>query len=163
MKKILFLLIIFSVNQVVMGQTKKAKISTIDIDNFWKASDSLRQVIDKDKQIKIIQELYLDKATEGLKDFIELRTQSATKHLENIQKYPKFWNSVRPKTLEIKNYTKQIEKIMFRFKKLYPEFRQPDIYFTIGVLNSGGTTSQDKILIGSEIACSKNIFVCNRN
>jgi uncharacterized protein YjaZ len=44
--------------------------------------------------------------------------------------------------------------MMVRFKKIYPEFKQPDIYFTIGVLNSGGTTSKDKILIGSEIACS---------
>ncbi len=140
----------------MFGQIKNNKISTIDVDNFWVAYDSVSRTNDNDLQVKIIQQLYLDKASDGLKDFIELRNHTANKHLENIQKYPKFWTTVRSKTLEIKSYVQQMEKIMVRFKKLYPEFKQPDIYFTIGVLNSGGTTSKDKILIGSEIACSDN-------
>ena len=45
---------------------------------------------------------------------------------------------------------------MLRFKKLYPPFREPKVYFTIGCLNSGGTTTKTKILIGSEIAASNN-------
>jgi uncharacterized protein YjaZ len=153
MKKILFI-ILFTFSLSVFCQTKNNKISTIDVDNFWVAYDSVLRTSDKDLQVKIIQQLYLDKASDGLKDFIELRSHTSIKHLENIQKYPKFWTTVRSKTLEIKSYVQQMEKIMVRFKKLYPEFKQPDIYFTIGVLNSGGTTSKDKILIGSEIACS---------
>ena len=43
---------------------------------------------------------------------------------------------------------------MVKFKKLYLNFKQPDIFFTIGCLNSGGTTKPNKILIGSEIAAS---------
>ncbi len=153
MKKILFI-ILFTFSLSVFCQTKNNKISTIDVDNFWVAYDSVLRTSDKDLQVKIIQQLYLDKASDGLKDFIELRSHTSIKHLENIQKYPKFWTTVRSKTLEIKSYVQQMEKIMVRFKKLYPEFKQPDIYFAIGVLNSGGTTSKDKILIGSEIACS---------
>jgi hypothetical protein len=43
---------------------------------------------------------------------------------------------------------------MDRFSKMYPGFRQPDIYFTIGCLNSGGTTLRDRVLIGTEIAAA---------
>ena len=154
--RIIILLILFTINLTMFGQNPNPKISTIDIDNFWIAYDSLQKTNDKTLQIKIVQELYLDKASIGLKDFMVVREHSAKRHLENIIKYPKFWISVRQKTLEINTHKKEIEKIMLRFKKLYPDFKQPDVYFTIGCLNSGGTTTKDKILIGSEIACSDN-------
>ena len=134
------------------GQT--TKIFTSDIDNFWIAYDSVQTTKDTVKQLQFIQELYLDKATAGLKDFMIARGHSAKRHLQNILKFPKFWTSLRPHTLDIKNHTKEIEQLMQRFKLLYPSFKQPDVYFTIGVLNSGGTTNAEKILIGSEIACS---------
>ena len=143
-----------TINLSMFGQNKKPKISTIDIDNFWVAYDSLQKTNDKTLQTKIVQELYLDKASIGLKDFMIAREHSAKRHLGNILNLPKFWISVRPKTLEINSHKKEIEKIMLRFKKLYSNFKQPDVYFTIGCLNSGGTTTKDKILIGSEIACS---------
>lgn len=155
MKKIIFLFTIaLSINLSMFGQNQKPKISTIDIDNFWVAYDSVLKINDETLQIKIVQELYLDKASIGLNDFMFAREHSAKRHLENILKYPKFWISVRPKTLEINSHKKEIEKIMLRFKKLYSNFKQPDVYFTIGCLNSGGTITKDKILIGSEIACS---------
>ena len=155
MKKIIFLfIIILTISVSMFGQNQKPKISTIDIDNFWLAYDSIQKTNDKTLQIKIVQELYLDKASIGLKDFMVSREHSAKRHLENILNYPKFWISVRQKTLEINSHKKEIEKLMSRFKRLYSNFKQPDVYFTIGCLNSGGTTTKDKILIGSEIACS---------
>ena len=151
MKKYLIILSILFFNST-FGQT--TKIFTSDIDNFWIAYDSVQTTKDTVKQVQFIQELYLDKATDGLKDFMIAREHSAKRHLQNILRFPKFWTSLRPRTLDIKNHTKEIEQIMQRFKLLYPEFKQPDVYFTIGVLNSGGTTNSEKILIGSEIACS---------
>lgn len=132
----------------------KLKIYTSDIDNFWIAYDSIKTTNDKEKQLEIIQNLYLDKATEGLKDFIVARQHSAERHLSNIKKYPNFWESIRPQSEEIKNYAPIIEKVFRNYNKIYPEFKQPETFFTIGVLNSGGTTSPNRILIGSEIACA---------
>lgn len=155
MKNIFSLItILITINLSMFGQTKKVKISTADIDNFWIAHDSVQKTNNKELQVRIVQELYLDKASIGLKDFMIAEKHSAKRHLENILKYPKFWSSVRPKTLEINSHKKEIEKIMIRFKKLYSNFKQPDVYFTIGCFNSGGTTTKNKILIGSEIACS---------
>lgn len=153
-KRILLFALILTINLSAIGQTIKTKIFTTDIDNFWVAYDSVKKTDNKELQIKIVQELYLNKATEGLKEFMITREHSAKRHLDNILKYPKFWISVRPKTLEISTYKTEIQGIMLRFKKLYSNFKQPDIFFSIGCLNSGGTTTKDKILIGSEIACS---------
>jgi uncharacterized protein YjaZ len=136
--------------QILYGQSP-VKIFTSDIDNFWNAYDKVIKLSDTTEQKKIIQELYLDKATEGLKHFIKLRNHSASRHLRNILKYPKFWGSIRPNTLGIKSHSEEIQKLMDRFKEIYPAFKQPDIYFTIGILNSGGTTMANQVLIGSEI------------
>jgi Predicted Zn-dependent protease (DUF2268) len=130
------------------------KIFTADIDNFWTAYDSVQATNDTLKQAAFIQQMYLSNASAGLKEFMLARQHSAKRHLKNILKYPKFWVSLRPKTLQIKTYAPAIENIMLRFKTLYPEFKQPDVYFTIGCLNSGGTTTKSKILIGSEIAAA---------
>jgi hypothetical protein len=136
------------------AQGQNTKVFTSDIDNFWAAYDSVKTNKDSLQQLHFIQTLYLDKATAGLKDFMLARQHSAKRHLANILKYPKFWVSLRPHTLEIKTHSREIEELMQRFSSLYPKFKQPGVYFTVGVLNSGGTTTTDKILIGSEIACS---------
>lgn len=150
----LLLIPLFGLSAIVAACQSSAKIFTTDIDNFWIAYDSVQSTNDSSKQVQFIQTLYLDKASDGLKDFMVSRQHSARRHLKNILKYPKFWVSLRPHTLQIKSYMADMEKIMTRFKVIYPAFKQPSIYFTIGCLNSGGTTSPDKILIGSEIAAS---------
>ena len=153
MKQLKFLFLLFFFSSKLFGQTE-TKIFTSDIDNFWIAYDSVKTTTDTVKQINFIQKLYLDKATSGLKDFMVARQHSARRHLTNILKNPKFWVSLRPHTLQIKSYTTDIENLMLKFKKRYSNFKQPEIFFTIGCLNSGGTTTPNKILIGSEIAAS---------
>lgn len=153
MKQLKIIIISFLYSAITFAQTQH-KIFTTDIENFWIAYDSVKTTKDTTKQKNFIQELYLDKATSGLKNFIIVREHSAKRHLENIIKFPKFWISLRPHTLQIQSYTQDIEKLMLRYKMLYPAFNQPDIFFTIGCLNSGGTTTRNKILIGSEIAAS---------
>ena len=153
MKQLKIIIISLLYSATTLGQTQN-KIFTTDIENFWIAYDSVKTTNDKTKQKNFIQELYLDKATSGLKDFIIVREHTAKRHLDNIINFPKFWISLRPHTLQIQSYTQDIEKLMLRYKMLYPAFKQPDIFFTIGCLNSGGTTTRNKILIGSEIAAS---------
>lgn len=154
MQKTIILLILFLGFQLNYAQKSKLNIYTTDIDNFWVAFDSIKKTNDEQKKLDIIQKLYLDKATSGLKDFIISREHSAKRHLGNIKKFPKFWASIRPKTEEIKTYIPKMEKVFRKYHKIYPDFKEPEIYFTIGVLNSGGTTSPNRILIGSEIACA---------
>ena len=54
--------------------------------------------------------------------------------------------------LTAKSYASEIEKSISKFKELYPDLKEAKMYFTIGGLRSGGTTMNDMVLIGSEIA-----------
>ena len=128
------------------------KVITSDIDNFWIAYDSIQTTTDSLKQLNFIQTLYIDKGTKGLKAFMVLRNYNAKLWVALINRYPKFWNSIRPNTLTVKSYAAEIEKSIARFKELYPDLKEAKMYFTVGGLRSGGTTMNDMVLIGSEIA-----------
>lgn len=132
-------------------QSKKIVI-TDDIQRFWNAYDIIIQERDSIKQIEHIKEMYISKGTPGLSAIMQARNYSAESYIYAIRNYPKFWNSVRNNTLSANNYAKRIEKGLKKFTKIYPEAKPAKIYFTIGALRTNGTTMQDKVLIGAEIA-----------
>lgn len=127
-------------------------VFTRDIDNFWIAYDSVKTTKDTARQLQIIQSLYIDKGTEGLKSFIQVRHYTDTLYVKLINKYPKFWASIRPNTLLSKNMAGQLEHHIQKLKNIYPQLRPAEIYFAIGGLNTGGTTDSNKVLIGTEMA-----------
>jgi hypothetical protein len=128
------------------------KVFTSDIDNFWITFDSIQTTKDSLEQIHFIQTLYIDKGTRGLKAFMVARNYNAKLWVDLIRKYPKFWNSIRPNTLTVKSYAAEIEKSIAKLQSLYPELKEARMYFTVGGLRSGGTTMNDMVLIGAEIA-----------
>lgn len=147
----LFFFLTLSLSLSSLAQ-KDRKVFTSDIDNFWIAFDSIQSTKDSLQQIGFIQKLYIDKGSKGLKAFMEARDYTAKLWVELIRKYPKFWNSIRPNTLTVKSYAAEIEQSIKKLKDLYPGLKEAKIYFTVGGLRSGGTTMDDMVLIGSEIA-----------
>lgn len=145
-------ILLFYIVFLISINLKAAKIYTSDITNFWIAFDSVNSAANNELKLKFITDLYINKGTKGLHEFISSRQLTADGWLIVIEKYPKFWKSIRSKTLSIFENKGEIEEIINRYKKLYPKFKQPDIYFTIGCLTTGGTTSANQILIGTEIA-----------
>lgn len=153
MKKLLCLFLLASGMHTALGQSaKKQKVFTEDIDRFWVAYDSIRTTTDRAKQLAFINNLYIKPGTEGLAAFMEARDYTAELWVDLINKVPKYWASIRPNTLVVKSKTKDIEKSIRQFKRLYPELREGSMYFTIGGLRSGGTVRGSKVLVGAEIA-----------
>jgi len=135
------------------GQVPRANaVYTSDIDNFWVAYDSLNTTTNRDTQLRMIQTLYFDKGTDGLKAFTAARNYTPETYVRIINDYPAFWKSIRKNTFAIKSQVRQIEKSVDRFKVLYPAIRPAGIYFTIGGLKSSGTTTGNMVLIGAEMA-----------
>lgn len=134
------------------GQPSASKVTTSDIDNFWIAYDSIRTTKDSIQQIHFITTLYIDKGTPGLHAFMKARDYTAARWVGLINQFPKFWNSIRSNTLQVKSMAREIDKSISRLKELYPYLQEAKIYFTIGALRSGGTTTQNMVLIGTEIA-----------
>jgi hypothetical protein len=123
-----------------------------DIPRFWAVYDSLHTLTDSTQQIQLIQQQYLDKGTDGLKELATLRHWTPEKFRKSILEHPGFWSSIRPKTLEVQQNIPLITKLMERYQLLYKDFKIPDVYFIIGYIGTGGTTTQVHILIGTEIA-----------
>ena len=152
MKKLILLVLLLFTLAFESPAQDVQNVFTSDIDNFWIAYDSIRTTTDSLKQVHFIATLYIDKGTKGLRSFMVLRNYSAKLWVELIRKYPKFWNSIRPNTLTVKSYSAEIEKSIAKFKELYPDLKEAKMYFTVGGLRSGGTTMNDMVLVGSEIA-----------
>lgn len=127
------------------------KFVTSDIDNFWHAYDLAAKETDTDKKVAVYQSEYLDKGSDGLKDFLRLRIRSAKNLVAVIDKMPGYYASIRPTTLQIAGMEKKMRASFRKFKKAYPDAVFPDVYFLVGVASSGGTTGPSGLLIGSEM------------
>jgi hypothetical protein len=130
---------------------EKVKFVTSDINNFWRAFDLASKETDREKRVAIFQKEYLDQGSAGLQDFVRLRIKSAKGLVETIERLPTFYASVRPSTLRIAEMEKKMRRTFRKFKQLYPDAAFPDVYFVIGVGNTGGTASSNGLLIGAEL------------
>ena len=145
-------LIIFLSFWVTVGFAQnQGDISTIDIDRFWEAYDQLPNCKTKADSINTFQVNYIDKASEGFKVFLQVRDFKAEEYYALTKKYPKFWASIRPNTLEIKNILGSLENIYSAFATTFPRDYQPKICFAIGALRTGGTDAGGYLLIGADI------------
>ena len=132
-------------------EPEKAQFVTSDIDNFWRAYDLAAKETTLEKKQEIYQREYLDKGSQGLKDFIILRIKNVESLVQTIEKHPRYYASIRQQTLKIAALSNEIRKSFSKLKALYADAIFPDVYFVIGRLNSGGTTSQNGLLIGAEM------------
>ena len=130
---------------------EKVRFATSDIDNFWKAYDLAAKESDRERKVTIFQTEYLDKGSVGLKDFLRLRIGSANTLVKAIELRPKFYASIRTPTQRVGRMIGKMRTSFRKFKKIYPEAVFPDVYFLIGVANSGGTTGKTTLLIGTEM------------
>lgn len=134
------------------GQDQTSVIISSDIDNYWQAFDSVQTIEDHRKQVDIMQSLYIDKGTDGLKAFMHLRNFNAEDLVRTISDYPNFWRSIRPNTRLVSKKEKEIERYVKKFQNIYPAYREATIYFTITAIRSGGTVQDSLVLVGAEIA-----------
>ena len=142
-------LVLIAAAAAAFGQTKPlVTLVTSDIDNFWKAYDASKP---GDRE-EAFHKMYLAPASLGLRDFFELRISSARQLAYAVDKqYPKFYASVRKNTMQVEKQQAAILKYAARFAELYPEAKFPTVYFVVGRLTSGGTTSDRGLLIGVEV------------
>jgi hypothetical protein len=151
MKKILpvwpFLLLVFCAK----GQGGQ-EIYLSDIDNFWRAYDSVQTTTDSVKQVSYIQTLYIDKGTDGLRLFMKVRSLTPGLWVHVIRQYPGFWRSIRPNTLVVRQKEGEILSGVEKFRATYSNYKEGKIYFTIGALKAAGVAEGRSLLIGTELA-----------
>ncbi len=144
------LTIALALSQATSAQKQFANIYTTDIDNFWQAYDRIATTKDSAQQYQYLHQFFLDKGTPGLKAMMKVRDYTAKEYVDAINRYPRFWQSIRPNMLKAKQFSADIAANVQKLKVLYPALKPAPVYFTVGVFRSGGTTLDGMVLIGSE-------------
>ncbi|MCX6320121.1 MAG: hypothetical protein NTW29_22770 [Bacteroidetes bacterium] len=160
MKKILFIALLTSTN-FLFGQRQSFVSSDIPI--FWKAFDKITTTSDTALQRKYLRELYLDQGSPGLHSLLQVRNYTDIEILNSILKYPNFWKSLRKASLNTHALYPDIARGISGLKKIYPELKPSTIYFLMGAFRTGGTTQQDRVLIGSELSLGDETTVINEH
>lgn len=139
--------------QTKQSQNKQTFITT-DLNHYWAAYDQIVQTKDSAKQIKLIQDLYINKASEGLKQMMLARGYTAAEYIQQINAYPLFWQSLRKNTTQLNQYYPAINQGIAQLKKAYPSLTPASIYFSIGAFRTGGMIHENKLLIGCEFSAA---------
>lgn len=152
MKQFPFVTLLLTAYSILNGQIIKfpespqdASFVTSDIGNFWSAYDSIGI------SIKNPFKNYIQRGTVGLKGFIPNRIISADSLLNMaIRRRADYQANHGIETL-IKQKEKEIKPYFYALEYWYPEAVYPPVYFVVGRFNSGGTVSENGLLIGSEM------------
>lgn len=138
-----------------LGQTK---VFTQDITNFFVAFDSVYKQSNKVEQLNIVQTLYVDKASDGLKDFMALGGGTSSKWLKYILYNKDYLIKMRPYLENISSQIPTIQKKLAEVKQVYPAFKDGNIYFIIGCGLVGGSPNKqtNNLLLGAEVLVTKN-------
>lgn len=154
------LLLVCSFNLNAQQNQPEVNVVTADIDNFWEAHDAIRKEKDSTKHLQILYKLFVDKGTPGLKAIMEARRYKPQEYVDAINNYPLMWESIRANTYLANDLSVEIADGIEKIRKIYPDLKPAKVYFTVGVFRTGGTTMDDKVLIGVETAFGdKNVNV----
>lgn len=123
---------------------QKAKFITSDLENFWIAFDS----IDISKSNPF--DRYIEKGTIGLKGFIPNRIISADALLKKVNENKDEYEKMRNIESIIKEKEKETLPYFYALEYWYPYAVYPPTYFVFGRFNSGGTISENGLIIGVE-------------
>ena len=153
MKKIFYTFLFLN---LAINVTSQTVFHTEDIENFYQAFDKIYTTTDKQKQLEIVQKEYLNKGSLGLKYTNDNSLNNYKKAvvqdwLNMILNSKQSLERIRPYFENLSIQKKILEQKFVYFKELYPEFKDGDVYFVIGLGVFGGRPSDKNLIIGCEL------------
>jgi Predicted Zn-dependent protease (DUF2268) len=124
----------------------KARLITTDVRNFWYAYDRAQK--DTANRLNIYRKYYIQPGTPGLHDYFTYKVLALKYFVVGHDKRPNFYAAIRKNTYAVEQQKPQMISSFVKLKALYAKASFPDIYFVIGDFSSGGTSSDNGLLIG---------------
>lgn len=128
----------------------RVKFVTEDIARFWSAYDRAMLAPAAERQA-ILERDYIKPGTIGLKDFARSGRLDARTLAAKLASHAAFYKAIRALTVAVDAEREATLAAFARLKEIYPEAIFPDAYFVIGQMMSGGTASQNGLLMGAEL------------
>src|SRR5581483_6590475 len=138
---------------------EKALITAADVALFWKAYDlwTNNYKANPARLAEVLQKEYLDKGSVGVKDFIPNRIESARNLSAVVLKNQSYYEGTRHNNNDlVQSVLPELRRDFTELKRLYPDAVFPPVYFVIGALTSGGTSSRHGLIIGAEMLSDQN-------
>jgi hypothetical protein len=136
-----------TVRLVPTANPDSAQLVTSDIALFWSVLDRAPN----DSLAVYLQRDYLERGSVGVRDFIPGRIMSAEDLASYVNGHRARYDSSRAAKLDVNAAEREIRADFRRLKELYPPAVFPNVYFVVGRFNSGGTSTDHGLLIGSEM------------
>jgi len=123
----------------------EAKFVTTDVDRFWEAFEKI------DSSTENPFEAYIENGSLGVKGFVPYRIKSADSLFAIVKQRKDDYLASKNVLQNLEEKKKSIQASYAAMKYWYPKAVFPPIYFVYGRFNSGGTVSEDGIIIGVEM------------
>ena len=156
-RNVLVILICLLFVSITKGQDRvttnpdSASIITTDITNFWRAFDLLQNQRTWADSLKIVKSVFVDQASEGLKQYMKAANCDEKQFLDAIKRRKADYLAARENTEAVKDKKQLIKQYLQKFKRLYPALRIPTICYSIGKFEVGGTQFGNTLYIGCEV------------
>jgi hypothetical protein len=150
MKKYILILLTLFITICSYAQNRDplaTEIITADLDRFWVALEKAGAEVNPEA----LDQYYLKPGSKGIKGFTKGRIKNAEHLAAVIKSHAQYYHSIKPSIDSIANMKTQIRQSLVKLKELYPDAIFPPVYFVIGALSSGGTSSRDGLIIGAEM------------
>lgn len=126
---------------------ERARFVTSDLQHFWEAFDARATM----GTAAALDSLYFGRASDGLRDFRQLRLRNAEGFARTVDRAAPYYASTRASMARIPTLEPRLRDMLRAFAALYPAAVFPDVYFVVGQLSTGGTTGPAGLLIGAEM------------
>lgn len=103
-----------------------------------------------------LQAQYLDRGTDGLKQFVVSRIHGADKLAAAIAKAPQDYAAARRCASALPAVRQQLRGVFARLAEIDPAATFPPVTVVIGRNTTGGTTTADGVIVGLETICRAN-------
>jgi hypothetical protein len=129
-----------------------ARLVSEDLSRFGAAFERARLAADSAEAVEMFRRYYLEPGSAGLIDFYFSRMQGAEMLAEvAMRRYPAYFGGLAALHDSITARAPQIREAFRRLAELHPGAHFPPVHFVIGHLRSGGTVSENGLLVGVEV------------
>jgi len=132
---------------VVLGcGPTEIKFMTDDVHLFWRAFDLFIQ----DTTLNPFVDYY-NSGSVAIKDILRFEPNAAQTMKNTVRRELSHYLAVRHNIQLIDRYKSEVDAYFKNFRAIYSHAEFPPVHFVVGKLNSGGTVTQNGIIIGLEM------------
>lgn len=128
---------------------KAVEVQTSDVTSFYRLYDAANGK----PSARTLQEDYIDKGTDGVRQFVPYRIISGEALAKEIAKEELIYQQARSCMEVLPAVKTKLRGSFRRLAALDPKATFPPVTILIGRNNSGGTTGKSGVLIGLEVVC----------